>query len=159
MRCVTPQAAYDLEQVVAALRVAVPEFNPAIDVDGPHGCHRGGVPGARRASSDRRIGRKTEGADRRVPRRGPGDLFPPATKTVPKEMLPIVDKPLIQYAVDEAIEAVATPWCSSPTAADNAVADYFDKAYELEQKLERAGKAEQPALVRNVLPEGVRGCS
>ena len=87
---------------------------------------------------------------------GLGTRFLPATKTVPKEMLPIVDKPLIQYAVDEAIEAGCDTLVFITNRYKHAVADYFDKAYELEQKLERAGKAEQLALVRNVLPEGVR---
>jgi UTP--glucose-1-phosphate uridylyltransferase len=87
---------------------------------------------------------------------GLGTRFLPATKTVPKEMLPIVDKPLIQYAVDEAIEAGCDTLIFVTNRYKHAVADYFDKAYELEQKLERAGKQEQLELVRNVLPEGVR---
>lgn len=87
---------------------------------------------------------------------GLGTRFLPATKTVPKEMLPIVDRPLIQYAVDEAIAAGCDTLIFVTNRYKHAVADYFDKAYELEQKLEKAGKAEQLALVRNVLPEGVR---
>ena len=87
---------------------------------------------------------------------GLGTRFLPATKTVPKEMLPIVDRPLIQYAVDEAIEAGCDTLVFVTNRYKHAVADYFDKAYELEQKLERAGKAEQLELVRNVLPPGVR---
>lgn len=87
---------------------------------------------------------------------GLGTRFLPATKTVPKEMLPIIDKPLIQYAVDEAIEAGCDTLVFVTNRYKHAVADYFDKAYELEQKLERAGKSEQLDLVRNVLPEGVR---
>ena len=87
---------------------------------------------------------------------GLGTRFLPATKTVPKEMLPIVDKPLIQYAVDEAIEAGCDTLVFITNRYKHAVADYFDKAYELEQKLERAGKVEQLELVRNVLPPGVR---
>lgn len=87
---------------------------------------------------------------------GLGTRFLPATKTVPKEMLPIVDRPLIQYAVDEAIEAGCDTLVFITNRYKHAVADYFDKAYELEQKLERAGKHEQLALIRNVLPEGVR---
>ena len=87
---------------------------------------------------------------------GLGTRFLPATKTVPKEMLPIVDRPLIQYAVDEAIEAGCDTLVFVTNRYKHSVADYFDKAYELEQKLERAGKHEQLALVRNVLPEGVR---
>ena len=87
---------------------------------------------------------------------GLGTRFLPATKTVPKEMLPIIDRPLIQYAVDEAIEAGCDTLVFVTNRYKHAVADYFDKAYELEQKLEKAGKAEQLALVRNVLPDGVR---
>ena len=87
---------------------------------------------------------------------GLGTRFLPATKTVPKEMLPIVDRPLIQYAVDEAIEAGCDTLVFITNRYKHAVADYFDKAYELEQKLERAGKTEQLELVRHVLPEGVR---
>ena len=87
---------------------------------------------------------------------GLGTRFLPATKTVPKEMLPIVDKPLIQYAVDEAVEAGCDTLVFVTNRYKHAVADYFDKAYELEQKLEKAGKAEQLELIRNVLPPGVR---
>ena len=87
---------------------------------------------------------------------GLGTRFLPATKTVPKEMLPIVDKPLIQYAVDEAVEAGCDTLVFITNRYKHAVADYFDKAYELEQKLEQAGKVEQLALIRNVLPLGVR---
>ena len=71
-------------------------------------------------------------------------------------MLPIIDRPLIQYAVDEAIEAGCDTLVFVTNRYKHAVADYFDKAYELEQKLERAGKVEQLELVRNVLPPGVR---
>lgn len=87
---------------------------------------------------------------------GLGTRFLPATKTVPKEMLPIIDKPLIQYAVDEAIEAGCDTLIFVTNRYKHAVADYFDKAYELEQKLEKAGKFEQLELVREVLPDGVR---
>lgn len=87
---------------------------------------------------------------------GLGTRFLPATKTVPKEMLPIIDRPLIQYAVDEAVEAGCDTLIFVTNRYKHAVADYFDKAYELEQKLERAGKTEQLDLVRNVLPPHVR---
>jgi UTP--glucose-1-phosphate uridylyltransferase len=87
---------------------------------------------------------------------GLGTRFLPATKTVPKEMLPIIDKPLIQYAVDEAVEAGCDTLVFVTNRYKHAVADYFDKAYELEQKLERAGKSEQLDLIRNVLPPHVR---
>lgn len=87
---------------------------------------------------------------------GLGTRFLPATKTVPKEMLPIIDRPLIQYAVDEAIEAGCDTLVFVTNRYKHAVADYFDKAYELEQKLEAAGKHELLEKVRNPLPEGVR---
>ncbi|PNS07871.1 UTP--glucose-1-phosphate uridylyltransferase GalU [Solilutibacter silvestris] len=87
---------------------------------------------------------------------GLGTRFLPATKTVPKEMLPIVDRPLIQYAVDEAVEAGCDTLVFVTNRYKHSVADYFDKAYELEQKLEKAGKHEQLELIRNVLPPHVR---
>ncbi len=87
---------------------------------------------------------------------GLGTRFLPATKTVPKEMLPIIDRPLIQYAVDEAIEAGCDTLVFVTNRYKHAVADYFDKAYELEQKLEKAGKTELLALIRDVLPANVR---
>jgi UTP--glucose-1-phosphate uridylyltransferase len=103
----------------------------------------------------------SEASHRRIrkavfPVAGLGTRFLPATKTVPKEMLPIIDKPLIQYAVDEAIEAGCDTLVFITNRYKHAVADYFDKAYELEQKLERAGKTEQLEMIRNVLPKGVR---
>lgn len=102
----------------------------------------------------------TRGRQRRIrkavfPVAGLGTRFLPATKTVPKEMLPVIDKPLIQYAVDEAVEAGCDTLVFITNRYKHAVADYFDKAYELEQKLERAGKHEQLELVRHVLPKGV----
>jgi UTP--glucose-1-phosphate uridylyltransferase len=87
---------------------------------------------------------------------GLGTRFLPATKTVPKEMLPVIDKPLIQYAVDEAIEAGCDTMVFVTNRYKHAVADYFDKAYELEQKLEKAGKSELLSLIRDVLPPNVR---
>ena len=87
---------------------------------------------------------------------GLGTRFLPATKTVPKEMLPVVDKPLIQYAVDEAIEAGCDTLVFVTNRYKHSVADYFDKAYELEQKLEKAGKPELLAMIRDVLPRHVR---
>ena len=87
---------------------------------------------------------------------GLGTRFLPVTKTVPKEMLPIIDKPLIQYAVDEAVEAGCDTLIFVTNRYKHAIADYFDKAYELEHKLEKSGKTELLELVRNVLPDGVR---
>ncbi len=87
---------------------------------------------------------------------GLGTRFLPATKTVPKEMLPVIDKPLIQYAVDEAIEAGCDTMVFVTNRYKHSVADYFDKAYELEHKLEKAGKLELLSVIRDVLPNHVR---
>lgn len=86
---------------------------------------------------------------------GLGTRFLPATKTVPKEMLPIVDRPLIQYAVDEAIAAGCDTLIFVTNRYKHAVADYFDKAYELEHRLEKDGKDDLLQRVRGVLPDGV----
>ena len=91
-----------------------------------------------------------------LPVAGLGTRFLPATKTVPKEMMPIVDKPLIQYAVDEAVEAGCDTLVFVTNRYKHAVADYFDTAYELERKLEASGKHEQLALIRGILPPHVR---
>ncbi|MEN4904012.1 UTP--glucose-1-phosphate uridylyltransferase GalU [Luteimonas sp. TWI1416] len=87
---------------------------------------------------------------------GLGTRFLPATKTVPKEMLPIVDRPLIQYAVDEAIEAGCDTLVFVTNRYKHAIGDYFDKAYELEHRLEASGKHELLEKVRRPLPDGVR---
>jgi len=86
---------------------------------------------------------------------GLGTRFLPASKVVAKEMLPVLDKPLIQYAVDEAVDAGADTLVFVVNRYKHAIADYFDVAYELEQKLERAGKKELLEIVRGVLPKGV----
>ena len=87
---------------------------------------------------------------------GLGTRFLPATKVVAKEMLPVLDKPLIQYAVDEAVDAGADTLIFVTNRYKHSIADYFDTAYELEQKLERSGKKELLALVQNVIPKHVR---
>jgi len=87
---------------------------------------------------------------------GLGTRFLPATKTVAREMLPVVDRPLLQYAVDEAIEAGCDTLVFVTNRYKHAIADYFDKAYELEHKLERAGKDELLSQIREVLPAHVR---
>jgi UTP--glucose-1-phosphate uridylyltransferase len=87
---------------------------------------------------------------------GLGTRFLPASKVVAKEMLPVLDKPLIQYAVDEAVDAGADTLIFVTNRYKHAIADYFDTAYELEHKLERAGKHDLLALVRNVIPKHVR---
>ncbi len=87
---------------------------------------------------------------------GLGTRFLPASKVVAKEMLPVLDKPLIQYAVDEAVDAGADTLIFVTNRYKHAIADYFDSAYELERKLESTGKDELLALVRNVIPKHVR---
>src|SRR5678816_2491392 len=82
---------------------------------------------------------------------GLGTRFLPATKVVAKEMLPVLDRPLIQYAVDEAVDAGADTLVFVTNRYKHAIADYFDKAYELEQKLERAGKTEQLELILSLI--------
>ena len=87
---------------------------------------------------------------------GLGTRFLPATKVVAKEMLPVLDRPLIQYAVDEAVDAGADTLIFVTNRYKHAIADYFDKAYELETKLAEAGKKELLALVQGTLPRNVR---
>ena len=86
---------------------------------------------------------------------GLGSRFLPATKAQPKEMLPIVDKPLIQYAVEEAVAAGITEMVFITGRNKRAIEDHFDKAYELETELEAAGKKQLLDLVRNVIPKHV----
>lgn len=86
---------------------------------------------------------------------GLGSRFLPATKAQPKEMLPIVDKPLIQYAVEEAVAAGITEMIFITGRNKRAIEDHFDTAYELESELEAAGKAQLLELVRNVIPKHV----
>ncbi len=86
---------------------------------------------------------------------GLGSRFLPATKAQPKEMLPIVDKPLIQYAVEEAVEAGITDMIFITGRNKRAIEDHFDKAYELEATLEAAGKEALLDMVRNVIPKHI----
>ncbi len=86
---------------------------------------------------------------------GLGTRFLPATKASPKEMLPIVDKPLIQYGVEEAVAAGVETLVFIIGRTKNAIADHFDKAYELEVELETRGKADLLQIVRNIVPPRV----
>lgn len=86
---------------------------------------------------------------------GLGTRFLPATKASPKEMLPIVDKPLIQYAVEEAIAAGITDIIFISSRTKRTVEDHFDKAYELETELEARGKNRVLELVQSIRPAGV----
>ena len=86
---------------------------------------------------------------------GLGTRFLPATKASPKEMLPIVDRPLIQYAAEEAVAAGITDLIFITGRGKRAIEDHFDKAYELEAELQAHGKNKLLKEVRNLLPEGV----
>ncbi len=86
---------------------------------------------------------------------GLGTRFLPATKASPKEMLPIVDKPLIQYAVEEAVAAGIRDLIFITGRGKRAIEDHFDKAYELEAELQAHGKNKLLKEVRGLLPEGV----
>ncbi len=86
---------------------------------------------------------------------GLGTRFLPATKANPKEMMPIVDKPLIQYAVEEAVGAGITELIFVTSSTKRAIEDHFDSNYELESRLAKSGKLELLNIVREVLPKGV----
>jgi len=86
---------------------------------------------------------------------GLGTRFLPATKASPKEMLPIVDKPLIQYAVEEAVDAGITDMIFITGRGKRAIEDHFDKAYELEAELQAHGKNKLLKEVRGLLPDSV----
>jgi UTP--glucose-1-phosphate uridylyltransferase len=83
---------------------------------------------------------------------GRGTRFLPATKASPKEMLPVVDKPLIQYAVEEALAAGARRLVFITGASKRAIEDHFDSDPELEQLLESQGKSDLLTQIRSVLP-------
>ncbi|MDR2093425.1 MAG: UTP--glucose-1-phosphate uridylyltransferase GalU [Azoarcus sp.] len=87
---------------------------------------------------------------------GLGTRFLPATKASPKEMLPIVDKPLIQYAVEEAVAAGITDMIFITGRTKRSIEDHFDKAYELETELEARGKADMLDVVRHTVPKNVK---
>lgn len=86
---------------------------------------------------------------------GLGTRFLPATKATPKEMLPIIDKPLIQYAVEEAIAAGITELIFVTSSTKRAIEDHFDRNWELEHQLAETGKTELLKLVREMLPSHV----
>ncbi len=86
---------------------------------------------------------------------GFGTRFLPATKAMPKELLPIVDKPLIQYAAEEAIAAGIDTLIFVTGRNKRAIEDHFDNNQELEMALRAKGKHEQADMVKNILPEGI----
>jgi len=86
---------------------------------------------------------------------GLGTRFLPATKANPKEMLTVVDKPLIQYAAEEAVAAGCDQLIFVTSSSKRALEDHFDKSYELEAQLEKKNKTELLRIVQNILPKGV----
>ncbi len=86
---------------------------------------------------------------------GMGSRFLPATKASPKEMMPVVDKPLIQYAVEEAVAAGITDMIFITGRNKRAIEDHFDKAYEVEAELAARGKLDLLELVQGIVPKNV----
>ncbi len=111
------------------------------------GVHR---PGEHRVTERKQVVRKAL-----FPVAGLGTRFLPATKVSPKEMLPVVDKPLIQYAVEEAVAAGIDVMVFIVGRSKGAILDHFDKAYELEAELTNHGKLENLAIVRDIVPPHV----
>jgi UTP--glucose-1-phosphate uridylyltransferase len=99
------------------------------------------------------VGQKVKAAV--FPVAGRGTRFLPATKASPKEMLPIVDKPLIQYAVEEAIEAGATKLVFVTGSSKRAIEDHFDSDPELERALTESGKDDLLKSIQDIVPPGV----
>jgi UTP--glucose-1-phosphate uridylyltransferase len=86
---------------------------------------------------------------------GYGTRFLPATKSMPKEMLPVVNKPLVQYGVEEALAAGMTTCAMVTGRGKRAIADHFDISYELEHQISGTGKEAYLSSIRNVLDKGV----
>jgi UTP--glucose-1-phosphate uridylyltransferase len=90
-----------------------------------------------------------------LPVAGLGTRFLPATKAVPKELLPVGDKPLVQYATDEALRAGITELIFITSRTKTAIQAHYDKAHELEAELTQKKKDELLRAVRSIVPEGV----
>lgn len=88
-----------------------------------------------------------------LPVAGFGTRVLPATKSLPKEMLPVFDRPAVHWVVDEALEAGIEHFVFVTGRNKNAIEDYFDRAYELEESLRRAGKTVQLKMLEDMLPE------
>lgn len=86
---------------------------------------------------------------------GLGSRFLPATKANPKEMLPVVDKPLIQYAVEEAVRAGITHMIFITSSSKRAIEDHFDSNFELEMHLQAQGKQHSLNLLKNISPGNI----
>tara|TARA_R110000868_G_scaffold8205_3_gene42626 strand:+ start:214951 stop:215811 length:861 start_codon:yes stop_codon:yes gene_type:complete len=87
---------------------------------------------------------------------GLGTRFLPATKASPKEMLPVIDKPIIQYAVEEALSAGIKELIFVTSYSKRAIEDHFDSNFELEYMLEQRGKTELLKAVRDIIPDDVQ---
>ena len=85
-----------------------------------------------------------------IPVAGMGTRFLPATKAIPKEMLPIIDKPTIQYIVEEAVASGITDILFITSSYKTSIIDHFDRSFELEQRLQKAGKNEKLDMVRKI---------
>src|SRR5215831_4093956 len=85
-----------------------------------------------------------------IPAAGLGTRFLPATKSLPKEMLPVVDKPAIQYVVEECVRAGIDDILIITGRGKGSIEDHFDRSFELEQTLERTGKHEQVKELRAI---------
>ena len=85
-----------------------------------------------------------------IPVAGMGTRFLPVTKATPKEMLPIIDKPTIQYIIEEAVASGIEEVLLITSPYKNSVIDHFDKSYELESRLEKSGKIDKLRLVENI---------
>ncbi|MGN1394642.1 MAG: UTP--glucose-1-phosphate uridylyltransferase GalU [Succinivibrionaceae bacterium] len=90
-----------------------------------------------------------------IPVAGLGTRMLPATKAIPKEMLPIVDKPLIQYVVNEAVQAGIRDIIFVTHSSKNAIENHFDKSFELEATLEKRVKRQLLSEIKNILPHDV----
>ena len=91
-----------------------------------------------------------------IPVAGLGTRMLPATKAIPKELLPIVDKPIIQYVVEEAIDAGIEEFILVTRSGKEAIENHFDANFELEHKLEISGKKKILKKVQNVLPKKIK---
>jgi UTP--glucose-1-phosphate uridylyltransferase len=107
------------------------------------------------AGEDHSVGNSMKTRVRKAvfPVAGMGTRFLPVTKAIPKEMLPVVDKPLIQYAVEEAIAAGIDHFIFVTGKAKTAIEDHFDFAHEVEEKLKASGKNAQISLVNGWVPK------
>ena len=86
-----------------------------------------------------------------IPVAGMGTRFLPGTKSIPKEMFPIIDKPAIQYIVEEAVNSGIEEILFITSPYKNSVIDHFDRSYELENRLEKSGKEDKVELIKNYL--------